>query len=196
MGCALPPPPPPPPQLLPERWLCSLGSPFSCAPLMPSGFPLQAPPHTCGASMVLIFWGGFGQQTRWYIGPLVTLAPLLLPLLGSGLIGLPLSLLSFLVSCLEGREPWWIVSWFPQGFEDLPQCIVRHWGAPPAWIGPPGPPTTCPDRFGAPTLHAVRVWWQRDLGVRLTHPDLATAGLKCLPSQQQQQQQQQRQQQQ
>lgn len=58
--------------------------------------------------MVLIFWGGFGQQNRWYIGPLITLAPLLLPLLGSGLLGLPLSLLSLLVSARHstGAAPW------------------------------------------------------------------------------------------
>ncbi|PRW39392.1 E3 ubiquitin- ligase HERC2 isoform A [Chlorella sorokiniana] len=55
--------------------------------------------------MVLIFWGGFGQQNRWYIGPLITLAPLLLPLLGSGLLGLPLSLLRLLFG-FGGGATW------------------------------------------------------------------------------------------
>lgn len=68
--------------------------------------------------MVLIFWGGFGQQNRWYIGPLITLAPLLLPLLGSGLLGLPLSLLSLLVSCeLGGQLQQW------RSWEETESCL-------------------------------------------------------------------------
>jgi hypothetical protein len=47
------------------------------------------PPHK-----MLIFFGNFAGVRQWWIGPLITLLPLLL---NSGLLGAPLHLLSWLV---------------------------------------------------------------------------------------------------
>ena len=130
--------------------------------------------------MVLIFWGGFGQQNRWYIGPLITLAPLLLPLLGSGLLGLPLSLLSLLVSARHstGAGPWHgccsqvcTGRWCFQSLQPLLTCMLAT-------------PPNLPLHHHHPS---VWVWRRRDVGVRSSHPDLAAAGLTYRQQRKQQQ---------